>query len=81
MKRLHFDPFDILHRRNKASDFLDIGGIVGKAWHEREPDPHRFTHGGETLGKAQGRSQIAFGRLPIGFRVPALDIEQHKVDG
>src|SRR5277367_1590963 len=32
VKRLHLDPLNILHRRDKASDAFNVIGIVGDAW-------------------------------------------------
>ena len=80
MERLHLDPLDVLHGRDKPGDPLDIGGIVGQARHQREAHPYRLAHRGQPLGKTQRRSQIAPGRLAIGLGVAALDVEQHEIE-
>ena len=80
MKRLHFDPLDVFHRRHESCDALDIRGVIGGARHQREPHPHRLAERSQPFGKAQGRSQLSTRHLAIGFRIRALDVEQHEVD-
>src|ERR1700761_8001991 len=36
MERLHFDPLDVLHRRDKSRYAVDIRGIIGFARDQRE---------------------------------------------
>jgi hypothetical protein len=40
MEWLDFDPLDVFHRRDKASDAIDIRGIVGLSGYKRESNPH-----------------------------------------
>ena len=80
MERLHLDPLDVLHRRDKAGDALDIRRIVGRAGNEREPDPDRLGYRSKALGKAQGGREVPAGHPPVGGGIRALDVEQNMVD-
>ena len=42
MEWLDLDPLDVFHRRDKASDAIDIRGIVGLSGYKRESDPYRL---------------------------------------
>ena len=80
MERLHLDPLDVLHRRDKFGDAFDIGGIVGEARHQREAHPRRLADRREALGEAQGRRQIAAGHRAIGVGIRAFDVEQNEIE-
>src|SRR6478736_6080195 len=49
VERLYFDPLDVLHGRHEFRESFDVGRVVGKTWHQREPHPDRLTHGRQTL--------------------------------
>ncbi|MFZ1213826.1 MAG: hypothetical protein WAO13_10625 [Pseudolabrys sp.] len=59
MKRLHLDPLDVFHWRDKFRDPLDVSGIIRKTWDERESDPHRLPDRSKTLGESQSWSEVA----------------------
>ena len=80
MERLHLDPFNILHWSDKAGDPVHVGRVVGKPRYERESHPGGLAHRGEAFGETQRRSQITSGDRAIGFRIRALDVEQHEIE-
>src|SRR5579862_3392794 len=61
MERLYFDPLDVLHRGDKPGNARDVIGIVGQSRNEREAHPHWLARLRQTLGKANGGSQVAPG--------------------
>src|SRR5271170_743879 len=75
MEGLHLDPFNVLHRRDKASDAVDITLIVSKARNERESHPHRLADRSKPFGETQGRRQFAAGDGTVGVGIRALDVE------
>jgi hypothetical protein len=80
VKRLHLDPFHVLHRGDKLRDLLDIRWIIGEARNEGEPYPRRFADRRQPFGKAQRRGQVTAGGLAIGFGIAALDVEHHEIE-
>src|SRR4051812_4775062 len=51
MEGLHLDPLDVLHGSDKLCDALNIGWIVGQAWHQRESHPNRLAHVCQPFGE------------------------------
>ena len=79
MKRLHLDPLDVFHWRDKFRDPLDVSGIIRKSWDERESDPHRLPDRSKTLGESQSWSEVPAGHSAIRIRIRALDVEENEI--
>src|SRR5262249_49947315 len=74
MKRLHFNPFHILHGRDKPCDAVDICRIVGQSGNQREAHPDRLSNRCQAFCEPQCWSQIAPGDRAIRVWIRALDV-------
>src|SRR6185369_1647902 len=80
VERLHLDPLDVLHRRDKTSDAVDIGGIIGLAGDEGEADPDRLGQRSKSFRETQRWREVAACHPTIGIGIRTLDVEQHEID-
>jgi hypothetical protein len=79
VKRLHFDPLDVFHWRDKFRDPLDVSGIVRESRDEGKPNPNWLPDRGKTFRESPGWSEVATGHGAIRIRVRAFDVEKDEI--
>ena len=80
VKRLHLDPFDVLHGSDKSSEAVDVRRIIGKTRHKGESHPNGLSDRGKPFGKSQRGREVPTGHGAVGLWIGALDVEQDEIE-